>query len=224
MRLLLAIDETTLAQGLLERLCASGFEVCHLPGVSAEAACGQRDAFDCIVLDLSDADASRVQAWGAHAWRLNARPLLVITRAEQVKDRISLLEAGIEDLVVRPVDCDECVARVKALLRRTGAPGNGGGPGEEELRHGRLQVLPARRMVSCDGAHVSLTDMEYWVLEALLRRKGQVLTREQIEAALYGDRNDLGSNAVEVHVHHLRRKLGAELIRTVRGIGYALAG
>jgi DNA-binding response OmpR family regulator len=224
MRLLLILNDPGLAQSLPERLLASGFQVSHREAPLAAGVPLPEGDFDCVLLDLSDTDVAHAGPWLRERLRPPARPVLVITRPEQVQTRILLLEWGVDDLLVQPVEADEVVAHVQTVMRRSGLWPKLARSREEELQHGRLRVLPARRQVSCDGTQVSLTDMEYWVLETLLRKKGQVLTRDQIESALYGGNNDVGSNAVEVHVHHLRRKLGAECIKTVRGIGYTLAG
>jgi DNA-binding response OmpR family regulator len=146
-------------------------------------------------------------------------PVIVITAREQVHDRVRLLDLGADDFLVKPVHLDELAARLRAVQRRKVAQ-----PGHEgTLRHGALSLVPASRTVSLDGSYILLTNREFWLLEALLRHKGNVVTRVQLLEALYGWSDEIVGNAVDVHVHNLRRKLGPGLIRTVRGVGYTLS-
>jgi two-component system response regulator QseB len=143
-------------------------------------------------------------------------PVLIITARDAVADRVRGLDAGADDYLVKPFDLDELAARVRALTRR--AAGRSAGV----VEHGPLTLDPARREVRLDGRPVSLSAREYAVLEALLERPGAVLSRARLEERLYGWGEEVASNAVEVHVHNLRRKLGAGLIRTERGAGYSI--
>ena len=115
---------------------------------------------------------------------------------------------------------DELAARLRAVRRRQGS----GAPRDETLRHGPLVLVPASRTVSVDGQYVPLTQREFFLLEALLRAAGRPLSRDELVEALYGAGDEIVGNAVDVHVHHLRRKLGSGLIKTVRGVGYTLGG
>ncbi len=142
--------------------------------------------------------------------------LLLMTARDAVGDRVAGLDAGADDYLVKPFDLDELLARVRALLRRAA------GRADPVLAHGRLRLDPARRQAWCDEAPLALSAREFALLHALLERPGAVLSRGQLEERLYGWNDRLGSNAVEVHVHHLRRKLGDSAIRTVRGVGYAI--
>lgn len=217
MELLLVAHDAQLAQAIRDAMGGNG-AVVHWANGGAEVGAALRGhACNCAVLDLALPSADielalqRVREAGFDL------PILVLTQQDQVQDRIRLLDRGVDDFLVKPVHLDELAARLRGLLRRRQQPA-----GRSELRHGRLCVLADSHTVSHDGHFVPLTDKEYWVLETLLRSKGRVLTRDQIESALYGRLGDVDSNAVEVHVHHLRRKLGADLIKTVRGIGYTL--
>jgi two-component system response regulator QseB len=152
------------------------------------------------------------------AWRprRNPLPVLVITARDTVKDRIAGLDAGADDYLVKPFDLDELSARVRALLRRAA------GRAEPLLECGAVTVDSAKREVRVRGKPVSLSAKEYLLLSALMERPGSVLSRAQLEDRIYGWGEEVSSNAVEVHVHNLRRKLGEDVIKTVRGVGYTV--
>jgi two-component system OmpR family response regulator/two-component system response regulator QseB len=145
-------------------------------------------------------------------------PVVAIAATEQVQTRVRLLDRGADDVLAKPVHVGELAARLRALLRRSGVLA----AEDPELRHGQLRMMLASRTVLDNGGVVPLTNKEFALLEALLRGKGQVLSREKLEQALHGQWKDNGSNPLEVHIHHLRRKLGGQLIRTVRRVGYTL--
>jgi two-component system response regulator QseB len=147
----------------------------------------------------------------------NSLPVLITTARDTVPDRIAGLEAGADDYVLKPFDLDELVARVRALLRRHA------GSGVPLLQCGALTLDPARRSVTLEGTPVDLSSREFAVLEALMQRPGTVLSREKLEESVYGWGQEVASNAIEVHLHHLRRKLGTGVIRNVRGVGYRIA-
>jgi two-component system OmpR family response regulator/two-component system response regulator QseB len=143
-------------------------------------------------------------------------PVLVLTARDAVPDRIRGLDLGADDYVIKPVDLHELAARLRALVRRAhGQP-------QERLTAQRVVLDPAAREVLLEGAPVALSAREFDLLHALMLNAGRVLSREQLEQHLYSWGQEVDSNAVEVHVHHLRRKLGAGLIQTVRGVGYLL--
>jgi len=144
-------------------------------------------------------------------------PILVLTARDGIPDRIAGLDAGADDYILKPVDLHELAARLRALVRRAhGQP-------MERLAVQDIVLTPAGRTVSRGGVEVMLSQREFDLLHTLMLNAGRVLTREQIEQHLYSWGTEVESNAIEVHVHHLRRKLGSALIRTVRGIGYTLA-
>jgi DNA-binding response OmpR family regulator len=141
-------------------------------------------------------------------------PVLVLTARDAVPDRVRGLDLGADDYVIKPVDLDELAARLRALVRRAhGQP-------QEQLQLQGVQLDPAGRTVARDGQAVALSTREFDLLHALMLNAGRVLSREQLEQHLYSWGREVESNAVEVHIHHLRKKLGAELIQTVRGVGY----
>lgn len=141
-------------------------------------------------------------------------PVLVVTARDAVADRVAGLNLGADDYLVKPFDLDELVARVRALLRRQS------GRGRSEMRLGALCVDPDRREVSLSDQAIALSQREFALLEALMARPGTVVSRESLEECLYGWDGEVSSNAIEVHLHNLRRKLGGEWIRNVRGVGY----
>jgi two-component system response regulator QseB len=155
---------------------------------------------------------------GALLERLRARasdtPVIILTARDTVGDRVAGLDAGADDYVVKPFDLDELAARIRAVARRRA------GRAAPRLRYGEIELDPAERRVRLRGEDVSLSPREFALLMALLERPGVVLSRAQLEARLYGWGEEVESNTVEVYVHGLRRKLGAGLIRNVRGVGY----
>jgi len=146
----------------------------------------------------------------------NAIPVLILTARDAVADRVRGLDSGADDYLVKPFALDELTARMRAVLRRQS------GRADPVMTHGDLTLEPATHRVTWRGAEVPLSGREFALLQALLERPGAVLSRAQLEEHLYGWDDEIASNAVEVHIHHLRRKLGPELIRNVRGVGYMI--
>ena len=143
-------------------------------------------------------------------------PVLLLTARDTVSDRIAGLDSGADDYLVKPFDLGELTARLRAIARRRG------GRAEAVIRHGDLVLDPASRAVTRAGESVSLSAKATMILEALLERPGMPVSRERLELTLYGWNEGVDSNTIEVHVHHLRKKLGKDLIRTVRGLGYMI--
>jgi len=170
-----------------------------------------------LLLDLGLPRKQGLDVLAAMRRRGDARPVLIITARDAIADRVAGLDAGADDYVVKPFDLDELAARVRALARRRG------GSAQPKLRHGGIELDPASRDVTHDGAPVQLSPREFALLEALMTRPGAVLSRTQLEDRLYGWNDAVESNAVEVHLHGLRRKLGTGVIRNVRGVGWTLA-
>lgn len=217
MRVLLVEDDPLLGDGLRNGLRQLGFQVDWVrDGVAAEREL-RSAVHDAAVLDLGLPRLDGVQVLRAVRAHGTATPILVLTARDAVPERIQGLDLGADDYVVKPVDLHELAARLRALIRRAG-----GHTGERLCAHG-VELDPATRTVMRDGLAVELSGREFDLLHALMRSGGRVLSREQLEQALYAWGQEVDSNAIDVHVHHLRRKLGAELITTVRGVGYALA-
>ena len=216
MRLLIVEDDRLLGDGLASGLGALGFAVdWFTDGAQADAALATTP-YDAIVLDLGLPGRDGLH-WLAR-WRAQAQalPVLILTARDAVEQRIQGLDAGADDYLVKPIETAELAARLRAVLRRShGRP-------EPVWLHGALEFRPADKSVRWRGAIVELTARETALLELLLANPQRVLSKAVIHDKLYAFEQDIDSNALEVHVHHLRRKIDAKLVRTVRGVGYAL--
>jgi two-component system, OmpR family, response regulator QseB len=217
MRLLLVEDDAMLGRGMRQGLAAAGFTVDWVTdGRAAELALAN-GVYDLALLDVGLPAKDGMALLSEMRARRDALPVLIVTARDSVADRIAGLNAGADDYVLKPFDLDELVARVRALLRRrAGAAG-------PVLECGGIVLDPVRREVRKDGQEVPLSAREFALLEALMQRPGAVLSREQLEDTVYGWGEEVGSNAVEVHLHKLRRKLGPDAIRNVRGVGYKVS-
>lgn len=216
MRLLLAEDDPLLGDGLQAGLRQLGFQVDWVrDGLAAEREL-RTQAYAVAVLDLGLPLKDGLAVLAAVRRDGISAPVLVLTARDAVPDRIQGLDVGADDYVVKPVDLQELAARLRALVRRAhGQP-------QECLQAQDVVLDPAARTVRQAGTLVTLSTREFDLLQALMFNAGRVLSREQIEQHLYSWGHEVDSNAVEVHIHHLRRKLGSSLIQTVRGVGYLL--
>jgi len=216
-RLLLVEDDPMIGEAVVEALRSDGQAVDWAQDGNAGAralAAGVPYALALLDLGLPGRDGLKLLA--ELRGRGDRLPVLVITARDTVADRIAGLDAGADDYLVKPFDVDELLARVRALLRRAA------GRGEPVLAHGRLRLDPASHAAWLDEQPLQLSAREFALLQALLERPDAVLSRTQLEERLYGWDEPVGSNAIEVHIHHLRRKLGERAIRNVRGVGYRL--
>jgi DNA-binding response OmpR family regulator len=214
MRLLLIEDDTMIGRAVRQGLGDAGFTVDWvMDGRAAELALGN-GVYDLALLDLGLPGQDGMAVLHGLRARGNAVPVLIVTARDAVADRIAGLNAGADDYVLKPFDLDELIARVRALLRRHA------GGGSPLLQCGALVLDPVKKQVSLHGELVALSAREFALLETLMQRPGAVLSREQLEDSIYGWAAEIDSNAVEVHLHKLRRKLGADTIRNVRGVGY----
>lgn len=216
MKLLLVEDDRLLGDGIRAGLMQGGFTVDWVrDGVEAELAL-RAESYAAIVLDLGLPRMSGLDLLRRVRAARNAVPVLVLTARDAIDDRILGLDSGADDYMVKPFDLAELQARLRALVRRSR------GQASPLLTHGNVELDPVAHRVTCEGREVELTAREFAVLHALLLNRGRVLSREQIEQQLYGWGDEVESNAIEVFVHHLRRKLPGGLIRTVRGVGYVI--
>lgn len=214
MRLLLVEDDTMIGEVVLDLLRAEGYAVDWVrDGDMADTAL-QTQGYDLVLLDLGLPRRDGMAVLRAMRLRKQDTPVLIATARDAKEQRIAGLDAGADDYVLKPYDLDELLARIRALLRRAG------GRPEPVFEHGGVSINPLTREVLRDGAPVSLSGREWAVLEALIARPGIVLSRAQLEEKLYSWKDEVSSNAVEVYIHGLRKKLGSELIHNVRGLGY----
>jgi len=217
MRLLLVEDDSMIGAAAQQGLRHEGHTVDWVrDGQEGEAAVAGAP-YDLVLLDLGlprKNGLTILRGWRARGIQV---PVLIITARDAVSDRVAGLDAGADDYLVKPFDLDELSARVRAVLRRRA------GRSEAVIRVGPLEIDTAARRVRLEGREVPVSAREYALLEALADRPGAYLSRAQLEERLYGWDEEIASNAVEVHIHALRRKLAPELIRNVRGLGYTLA-
>lgn len=214
MRVLLAEDDAMLGDGLRAGLRQLGFQVDWVrDGLAAECEISGGE-YAAAVLDLGLPGKDGLDVLQTLRAAGVATPVLVLTARDAVPDRIRGLDLGADDYVLKPVDLHELAARLRSLVRRSH------GVAQEVLQMGALALEPGTRRVLWQGEEVALSTREFDLLHALMRSAGRVLSREQLEQQMYSWGHEVESNAIEVHIHHLRRKLQADAIQTVRGVGY----
>jgi len=193
-----------------------GFTVDWVHEAPSAAAALHTEPYELVLLDLGLPGVSGLELLKSLRERGGSLPVLIITARDAVSDRVAGLDAGADDYLVKPFDLDELAARIRALLRRRA------GTGAPLLAHLGVELDPAAHSVTHDGVEVALSPREFALLQLLMERAGTIQSRTRIEERLYGFGEEVESNAVEVHIHGLRRKLGAQFILTVRGVGYRL--
>jgi two-component system OmpR family response regulator/two-component system response regulator QseB len=216
MRILLAEDDATLGDGLLAGLRQRGFQADWV----REGAAAERElitgVYSAAILDLGLPLKDGIEVLKAIRERKVHTPVLVLTARDAIPDRVLGLDLGADDYVSKPVDLIELAARLRALIRRSQ------GRLHNVIQSGRIELDPAQRIVWLDGRAALLANREFDVLHALMCHPGRVMTRAQLEFQLYRWGSEVDSNSIEVHVHHLRRKLYPEVVKTVRGVGYTM--
>jgi DNA-binding response OmpR family regulator len=216
MRLLLVEDDALLGDGIRNGLKQQDFAVEWLRDGESAVHALLHEHYDAVVLDLGlpkkhGLDVLReVRSKGCYL------PVLILTAQDAVEDRIAGLDAGADDYLIKPFDLEELYARIRALLRRSA------GRAEPKISHGNIEIDPAAHQVTVAGCPVELSRREYAVLLELMQNRGRVMSRTRLEEGLYEWGEQVESNTVEVHVHHLRKKLGSDLVRTIRGVGYMI--
>lgn len=216
MRLLVVEDDALLGQGIEAGLKQAGFTVDRaLDGRAAALALDAVD-YELLVLDLGLPRMSGLDLLQGLRNKGRDIPVLILTARDTVQDRVAGLNAGADDYLVKPFDLAELVARIRALLRRAH------GRSSAVIEYGKLRVDPASLQVMLDDQTIQLSARECAILVDLLEHKGIALSRARLEESLYGWNEEVESNAIEVHIHNLRKKLGDQLIKTIRGVGYLI--
>jgi len=214
--MLLVEDDKMLGAGVQTSLKKEGYAVDWVEdGDSALKFIGTSD-YDLLILDLGLPDMDGIQVLSKVRSIGHVIPVLILTARDSIDDRVRGLDVGADDYMVKPFDLDELLARIRALSRRKT------GRAEPEVSHGDVTLYPDAMKVEWKGEQVELTRREFMLLQELLANAGRVLTREQLERSMYDWTDDVGSNAIEVSVHRLRKKFYPGLIKTVRGIGYVV--
>lgn len=216
MRILLVEDDALLGDGVRAGLKQAGFAVDWSQDGQAAKLALETEEYAVVVLDLGLPKLSGTDLLKWLSATLSKVPVLVLTARDTVADRVSGLNAGADDYLIKPFDLDELIARINALLRRSA------GQVTQNLQHGNIILTPATHQVTQQGKSVELSAREFTLLHELLLHAGRVQSREQLEQHLYGWGEEVESNSIEVHIHHLRKKLGSDLIRTLRGVGYVI--
>ena len=216
MRLLLVEDDPMIGEAVLRVLRTEHYAADWVQDGDMADAALRAENYDLVLLDLGLPRQGGLEVLRLLRARKSTVPVLIATARDGITDRIAGLDAGADDYVIKPYDTDELLARVRALLRRSA------GRAEPAFVHKGVSLNPATREASLNGLSVSLSAREWAVLEPLLARPGVLLSRSQLEEKLFSWKDDVSSNAVEVYIHGVRKKLGSSLIHTVRGLGYVI--
>lgn len=216
MRILLVEDDPIIGSGIESGLRQQDWAVDWVTHKAHALSAMGSESFDALILDLGLPDGSGMDILRSLRSAGHNLPALILTARDAVEDRIAGLDCGADDYLTKPFDLDELAARIKAIVRRTE------GRSVNTLAVGDLVLDPTAHTLTQDHNPVDLSRREFSVLQVLMESSGKVLTQEQLEQKLYGWGEELDSNAIQVHIHHLRKKLGSDVIRTIRGVGYTL--
>jgi len=216
MQLLFVEDDALLGAGLRAALSKLGFEVTWVRNGKAALDVLSVDAYAAMILDIGLPDMDGLEVLQKLRTSGNTMPVLMLTARDTTRDKVVCFDYGADDFLVKTTDMEELVARLRALIRRSG---KGGG----SFSVGDLKLDPEAHTVTKGGMSINLSKREFDVLRALMEGAGRVLTRSQLEQSLYGWNRNVDSNAIEVHIHNLRLKIGAKTLRTVRGVGYTIS-
>lgn len=214
MRVLLVEDDEMMRQAVKVALSQAGYVVDHIGTAEDAEIVLQTTSYDLVVLDINLPGKSGLELLDGLRKRHNTVPVLALTACDTTKQKIEGLNKGADDYLIKPFDLDELLARLNALFRRSY------GQASPLLQHGSVTCDLTAKTVSKDGKNINLSAREYAVFVALLTNKGKILNRRQIEDTLYGWDFEIESNAIEVHISYLRKKLGNSFIKTIRGLGY----
>ncbi|HOY24213.1 MAG TPA: response regulator transcription factor [Cellvibrio sp.] len=216
MRLLLVEDDLMLGEALQDALMPHSYVVDWVKDGESALKSLRREHFEIIILDIGLPGMDGFEVLKKLRSENFEVPVLLLTARDSLTDKVTGLDAGADDYLLKPFDLDELLARLRALSRRAA------GRAIPFINHGKLCINPENQSVSYDNQPIVLARREYMVLIKLLENTGRVLSREQLEQSLYGWLDDVDSNALEVHIHHIRKKIPVDLIRTVRGVGYTI--
>ncbi|MCC8404833.1 response regulator [Paraburkholderia sp. MMS20-SJTN17] len=216
MRLLLVEDDDMIAESVLGAMRRAGYAIDWAEDGRAAELSLDNGVYDLVLLDLGLPKKDGIDVLNAYRRNGGAAPVIILTARDAVDERIRGLDAGADDYLIKPFDLDELAARIRALLRRRT------GQKQPVYSHGELTLDPAAHEVTKDGVPLPLVPREFALLQALIEEPTRVFTKAELEEKLYGWGEEVGSNTIEVHVHSLRRKIGADQIVTVRGVGYRL--
>lgn len=214
MRILLIEDDELLGDATRTGLTQYGYAVDWLRDGESGKLALQNEQFDLILLDLGLPKMSGLALLQSLRHGGNKTPVIILTARDAIDDRVKGLDAGADDYLTKPFDLEELSARVRALIRRST------GRADTTIQYRNIELDPAAHMVYLDGNEMNVPRREFALLHKLLENIGQVLSREQLMQSIYGWEEDVDSNALEVHIHNLRKKLNASFIRTIRGVGY----
>ena len=213
MRILLLEDDRQLAKGLLQSLAMQSYAVDHFESVKEGVNAIAHEHYDLVILDLGLADGSGLDFLRVFRQE-QTQPVIILTARDTIEDKIQGLDLGADDYLPKPFDANELQARIRALIRRSS------GRASNDLIYGELSLDQKGRTITYNGELVNLSRREFNLLEVLLTNSGKVMSRSHLEQTLYSWDEDIESNALEVHIHNLRKKLYTTLIKTVRGVGY----
>lgn len=216
MRLLLVEDDLMLGEALQDALMPHSYVVDWVKDGESALKSLRREHFEIIILDIGLPGMDGFEVLKNLRKENFELPVLMLTARDSLTDKVTGLDAGADDYLLKPFDLDELLARLRALSRRAA------GRAIPFIHYGKLCINPENHSVSYDNQPIVLARREYMVLIKLLENTGRVLSREQLEQSLYGWLDDVDSNALEVHIHHIRKKIPIDLIRTVRGVGYTI--
>lgn len=216
MRLLLVEDDPLIGDGIRAGLRQEDYSVDWFTEARTAEMALQSEQYDLMILDLGLPDKSGLEILKHLRAKGSELPVLILTARDAINDRVAGLDTGADDYMLKPFDLDELSARLRALLRRSS------GRASSEIIHGDITLDPAAHSVTKNSVTIDISPREYAVLHLLLSNTGKVMSRGRLEEGLYSWDGEVESNAIEVYVHHLRKKLGAELIRTIRGVGYII--
>ncbi|MBR0970576.1 MULTISPECIES: response regulator [Bradyrhizobium] len=216
MRILVVEDDPILSDGLRAGLSLTGATVDAVETCEDADAALATSRYSAVVLDIMLPDGSGLELLRKLRGRRDATPVLLLTARDSVGDKVSGLDSGADDYLAKPFDLDELAARLRAIVRREG------GRAAPAMTHGAIVLSPADLSATVAGEPINLSRREFAILAALMERPEQVRSRAELEERLYGWQEDVESNAVEVHIHNLRNKIGKDAIQTLRGVGYRM--